>query len=355
VRRAPGFLAATLLLVLGVCGPAVGGEAPPGAGRTVADSAGRTVRLPARVERVYAAGHPAVVLLYTLAPDRLLGWTRQPTEEEKTFLLPATRGLPEYGRLTGRGDTANVEVVLGAKPDLILDYGSVTPTFASLADRVQRQTGIPYMLVDGAFDRIPQAYRILGDVLGVPERAERLAAYAERAFAGLRATLARVPAAARPRVYYARGNDGLDTGLPGAINVELLDLVGARNVAEEAGRGRLASVSLEQVLLWNPEVVLTLDWVFFADVARRPEWGGIDAVREGRVYMVPRLPFPWFDRPPSVNRLIGVRWLLHLLYPGIAGGDLREAAREFYALFYQRPLSDAEATRLLDGALPVRR
>ncbi|HEX7125918.1 MAG TPA: hypothetical protein VF406_09070 [Thermodesulfobacteriota bacterium] len=224
MRCVPAVVAA--LLLLGMCGPAAGREAPPAGGRTVIDSAGRSVRLPARIERVYAAGHPAVVLLYTLAPDRLLGWTRRPTEEEKPFLLPATRDLPEYGRLTGRGDTANVEVVLAARPDLILDYGSVTPTSASLA-----------------------------------------------------------------------------------------------------GRGRLASVSLEQVLLWNPEVVLTLDWVFFADGVRRPEWEGVDAVRAGRVYMVPRLPFPWFDRPPSVNRLIGVRWLLHLLYPAAATGDLGEAAR----------------------------
>ena len=353
MRRLTAAVAA--LLVLGTCGAALGREAPPAGGRTVIDSAGRTVRLPARIERVYAAGHPAVVLLYTLAPDRLLGWTRQPTEEEKPFLLPATRDLPEYGRLTGRGDTANVEVVLAARPDLILDYGSISPTFASLADRVQQRTGIPYLLVDGAFERIPAAYRLLGDVLGVPERAERLAAYAERTLADVRATLAAVPADARPRVYYARGNDGLDTGLPGAINVELLDVVGARNVAWGAGRGRLASVSLEQVLLWNPQVILTLDWVFFADGVRRPEWGGVDAVRAGRVYMVPRLPFPWFDRPPSVNRLIGVRWLLHLFYPAAAPGDLREAAREFYGLFYHRPLSDAELGRLLDGALPAGR
>ena len=57
--------------------------------------------------------------------------------DERPYLVPAWRDLPEHGRLTGRGDTANIEVVLKQKPDLVFDYGSVTPTYVSLADRVQ--------------------------------------------------------------------------------------------------------------------------------------------------------------------------------------------------------------------------
>ena len=81
----------------------------------------------------------------------MIGWQRAPLEEEKPLLLPSTRDLPELGRLTGRGDTANVEVVLKANPDLIIDFGSILPTFASLADAIQQRTGIPYALIDGRF------------------------------------------------------------------------------------------------------------------------------------------------------------------------------------------------------------
>ena len=57
--------------------------------------------------------------------------------------------MPEVGRLTGRDNTANVEAVLAQRPDLILDYGSVGTTYVSLADRVQAQTGLPDLLLDG--------------------------------------------------------------------------------------------------------------------------------------------------------------------------------------------------------------
>ena len=118
------------------------------------DGAGRAVPVPARVERVFPAGPPAAILLYTLAPELLLGWPRANRPEEREFLLPDVGGRPEVGRITGRGNTANLEVVLALKPDLILDVGSVNPTYVSLADRVQQQTGIPYALLDGRFDGI---------------------------------------------------------------------------------------------------------------------------------------------------------------------------------------------------------
>src|SRR5579863_2176794 len=141
----------------------------------IEDATGRKVAVPDRVERVMAAGPPATVVLYVLAPEKIIGWTAPPRPDEKPFLLPAVRDLPELGRLTGRGDTANVEVVIKAKPDIILDFGSVSPTFMSLAERVQQQTGVPYLLFDGRLANMARSLRQAGAALGVAERAERIA------------------------------------------------------------------------------------------------------------------------------------------------------------------------------------
>src|SRR5499426_2252156 len=121
----------------------------PARAATVTDATGRALPVPEKVKRVFPAGPPAAIMLYTLAPDLLLGWPRANRAEECVFLLPDICKRPEVGRLTGRGNTANLEAVLALKPDLILDVGSTAPTFASLAARVQEQTGIPYALLDG--------------------------------------------------------------------------------------------------------------------------------------------------------------------------------------------------------------
>jgi hypothetical protein len=133
---------------------------------SITDSAGRTVPVPTSVGRVFPAGPPAAITLYTIAPDLLLGWPRANRPEEREFLDPKVGARPEVGRITGRGNTANLEVVLALKPDLILDIGSVNNTYVSLAERVQQQTGIPYALLDGRFDGIPAAYRIIGALTG---------------------------------------------------------------------------------------------------------------------------------------------------------------------------------------------
>ncbi|HZT46677.1 MAG TPA: iron ABC transporter substrate-binding protein [Hyphomicrobiaceae bacterium] len=315
--------------------------------RSITDSAGRTVEVPDRIERVFAAGPPASILLYMLAPERMTGWPDPPRPEERAYIAPAYRDLPALGRLTGRGGTANLEVVLGARPDLILDFGSVRGTYVSLADNVQAQTRIPYVLIDGRFEATPAALRLLGQILDVRERAETLARYVEATFADIDRVLAGVPVEKRPRVYLARGPDGLETGVVGSINTEIIERAGGRNVAEAAGQRGLVRASMEQVIVADPEIILTWDRNFFARVATDPLWAGVRAVREGRVHLAPTAPFGWIDRPPSLNRVIGLKWLAGLFYPDRLPTDLRAVTREFYRLFYHVEVSEPELDALI--------
>ncbi|MBR0824100.1 iron ABC transporter substrate-binding protein [Bradyrhizobium manausense] len=312
----------------------------------VTDATGRALEIPATVARVFPAGPPAAILLYTLAPELLLGWPRANRAEECAFLLPDICARPEVGRLTGRGNTANLESVIALKPDLILDVGSTAPTFASLAARVQEQTGIPYALLDGRFDATAATYRLLGAL--TRRDAEPLATYAEATLTTIQGRVNRVPENERPRVYYARGPRGLETGLGGSINVETLEFLGARNVAAEQ-KGGLATVSVEQVLAWNPAVIVTIDRDFAANVRSDPQWAGVTAVRDGRVHLSPKLPFGWVDFPPSVNRLIGLWWLAKILYPQHFSEDMRELTRDFYWRFYHVKPSDADIDRVHAG------
>jgi len=318
--------------------------------RVVVDSAGRRVEVPAKIERIFAAGAPAGVFIYTLAPGKLLNWNLPLSAEQRAYMPARYAELPALGRLTGRGNTASVETVLAARPDVILDYGTINPTYVSLAERIQKQTGVPYLLFDGAFDQIAAAFKSAGTALGVNERARQLSRYAERMFADVDKRLARVPAQKRPSVYYARGPRGMETGLKGSINVESIERIGARNVAaERIGQGSLVTVSPEQLLMWNPEIVITAEAAFAAIAATDDVWKSIKAVRGRRLYVAPEVPFPWIDSPPSVNRLIGLKWLGRVLYPEAFPEDLRAETRSFYSLFYNRAPDERQLNELLIG------
>lgn len=315
---------------------------------TVTDSGGRTIEVPGRIEKVFAAGPPAAILLYMLAPEKMTGWPNALRQEERPYVAESYRDLPALGRLTGRGGTANLEVVLKANPDLILDFGSVRDTYISLADAVQDQTGIPYILIDGRFDKTPEALRLLGKILGLGDRGENLASYVEKTFADIDEAVAAVAEHERPRVYLARGPDGLETGVRGSINTEIIERAGGINVADAPGQRGIVRASIEQIIVANPDTIITWDRNFYASVFKDPLWAGIDAVKRGRVYLSPTAPFGWIDRPPSLNRIIGLKWLARTFYPVRFDEDFEQTVREFYKVFYHVELSDTELERLLE-------
>jgi iron complex transport system substrate-binding protein len=328
--RWPAALAALFSAMLGVL---------PAAALEFTDSAGRIVQVPARVNRAMAAGPTAEVLIYVLAPDKLAGWTRPMARSA----LPARYArMPAIGWLTGTNPAANAATVSRLHPDLIIDAGTVTPERAAFADQVTQATGVPYILIDNSFDRMPTMLRTIGRVLGVADRADDLAGSAEHAINALRGRLLIQPADPRPRVYYARGPSGLETGLPGSGAGAAIDAAGAINVAAPLGTGDRIMVTLAQLQQWNPDLIIAQDPGFYQRVQRDPAWRRLAAVRNKKVFLEPSEPYGWIDEPPGVNRLIGLYWLSQLFYPSPSQDDLRSLMADFYDKFYGIKLSDKQ-------------
>jgi len=309
--------------------------AAPADARSVVDATGRTVKVPDRIERVMPAGPPAAVLLYTLAPEKMVGWPHSPSAAAKAFLEPSAAALPEMVR----DGKVQSEPIRAARADVILDYGSTSPRYAERAAMVQEATGIPVLLLDGKLERTPEIYRLLGTILGTEERAANLAGAAERLLAinGQRAEARRE--AGPIRVYYARSADGLTTATSASSLGDVLRLVDLTNVADGAGTGELIRVTSDQVHAWNPDTIVTNNPEFWK-ARETPEWAELRAVAQQRLYLAPALPFGWVDEPPSVNRLLGLLWAGHTLFPAVYTDDLRAAARDFYWRFYRVELDD---------------
>lgn len=343
--RRDTFLLAAAAFV-GAALPRIAGAQQPQ--RTLTDAAGRQVTLPATVTRVLASGPPGSVFLYTLAPEMMIGWIRPPTPEEKPFLKAPYADLPVYARMTGRSDSIDVAAIQAHKADFILDIGAIDPGYVALADRVQAQVGLPYVLLDGTLAKTAASYRILGGLLGREARAEELARAADAMIADVRGKIAAVPADRRPRVLYARGAKGTVRANP--INVDILDVLGAANVAPPSGSRE--PLGMEEIQRADPTVILAIDEAFFESVMRDPAWANVAAVKARRVFHAPTLPFNWLDDPPGVNRLIGMRWLAERMYPDIRFGDLRAAIRDFYRTFYHQQPTVPQVEVLMKQATP---
>lgn len=321
--------------------------------RTLTDMAGRRVTMPQRVQRVYAVNPMGTVLLYTLKPEVLLGWNYPVSADDRRFIQPAYRDLPVLGVMYGRNMTANLEELLRLKPDLFLLAVPANMLPTTDADQLQQRTRIPVVVVNSDLRAMPATYTWLGKVLAAEQRANTLSAYAARTLVRVQSAVKTIPAAHRRTVYYATGPDGLTTSPAGSEHTEILEFAGGVNVAALPGRKGPGNptVSFEQVLAWQPDVIV----VGFADdhtgglyehLIREQRWQAVKAVQRRAILEVPQHPFSWMDRPPSANRLLGLLWIAHALYPRDVHFDMTREVTDFYQLFYQHRVTPAELRQL---------
>jgi iron complex transport system substrate-binding protein len=306
-----------------------------GTAAEVVDATGRTVQIADHVVRVVPAGPPAAVLLEALAPDLMAGWPSPLSRDARAILSPDAAKLPQIPRVTGREDVS--AQIAALRPDLILDYGTVSPRYAGLAKATQERTGIPTILLDGALARIPDTLRTLGGLLHREVRAGALASFAE-------ALLALPAPTAHPRVLYARGADGLTVAAPATDVTAVFARLGWQVVAPD-GQGTFRAASVEAIRALDPDMLVFSDPAMREVVGRSDVWKSVRAVREGHVLVSPSQPFGWVEEPPSINRLIGLAWL--------EGRDPVTLAALSNAVLYGHTLMPAELDAVLAGVRPV--
>ncbi len=316
--------------------------------RSFTDSCGRTVELPAEITRVAPSGSMAQMILFSIAPDALMGLSNEFTDSAKAYTDEKYWNLPVFGTFYGKNVSLNLEALLAASPQVIIDIGEAKGTIAEDMDGIQAQTGIPTIFIECSLENTGAAYRTLGELLGKQEEGETLAQYCEDTLAMAREKSAAIPQEERVTLYYGEGDNGLTTIPSGSFHNTVIELVGIDNVAVlDTTSGAGSEISMEQLLLWNPDVVLFNPGSVYAAVGSDPLWADVTAVQEGRYYEVPTGPYNWLSRPPSINRFLGVRWLGNLIYPDIYELDIAEEAKTFYSLFYHCDLSDEQLTALL--------
>lgn len=220
--------------------------------RTITDMAGREVTIPTEVKGVYCAVPTGEATVATLAPDKLIGWVNEPSEEALRYLPENFAKLPVVGGWMGQNVTANIEDIIALDPDVIIYMGSGKSigSDTSIPDDIQTQTGIPVVVVSSDLADTATVYRQLGDWLDEADRGEQLASYYEKHFADITSKLDAVPASEHPTVYYAENTDGLATDPEGSSHTEVLSYVHVINVADvemKKGQGR-TEVSIEQVI-----------------------------------------------------------------------------------------------------------
>ena len=327
--------------------------------KNVTDMIGRDVEIPASVSNVVATSPPMTTVLYMIAPDKLKAVNFQWTDDEMKYVPSQYKNFPVVGGWYGTQD-GSYEEFIASEPDIVIesiDEGGDGDA-STVKERQEKFGTIPVIAVKDTtnVETIGESITFMGEVVGAEDKAKELNDFNDRYLKMVKDKSSKLSDADKKKVYYAQGDDGLQTNPSHSTHGQLIDLVGGVNVADSLNQGNTTSgiqVSIEQVITWNPDVIITNDPEFYASVYDNPNWAKLDAVKNKEVYLSPQSPFKWFDRPVGANMIIGVPWTAKVIYPDdYKDINMVDATKEFYSNFYHFDLSDDEAKQiLLDSGL----
>ena len=320
--------------------------------RVFTDSCGREVTVPVNVEKVAVSGPLAQIVVFAMAPDKLVGIANAWDESAAQFLDTKYYDLPLLGQLYGGKGEMNLETLLAAAPDVVIDVGEPKGSIVEDMDALQEQTGIPFVHIDAYLASMDNTYAMLGDLLAMPNEAQGRADYCRYAYDR---AVEIANSVEKANLLYITGDEGLNVIAKGSYHAEAIDLL-ANNLAvveEPSSKGTGNEVDMEQILNWNPDVILFAPGSIYASVGSNENWQTVTAIKNGAYYEVPMGPYNWMGFPPSVQRLLGMTWMAKILYPTAADYDLYTEVSTYFQLFYHCELTQAQYDALVGGSAPL--
>ncbi len=316
------------------------------------DSAGREVEIPTDITKISPAGRLAQLFLISLAPEKLASLSDQPFTEISGIVDERLLELPLLGRIYG-DEGINYEELATVDPQLIIDIGETKDSIAEDLDNLTTATTIPAVHIVSDTENAGEVFRMLGELLGLEEQAEKLAVYCEQTNEQIDEIMEQV-GDEKANIIYSLGSEGQNVLANGSIHADIIDTL-SNNLAVvdlPVTQGTGNEVNMEQLISWNPDVIIFEQNSAYEAAGEDSLWGQITAIQNGDYYKIPSTPYNWLGNPPSVNRYIGLWWMVKTLYPEQATFDLREKVDEYYELFYDCDLSDEQYNELMKNSLP---
>lgn len=313
--------------------------------RLVTDMAGRAVPLPPRIQRVVTLGSLPVLnsFVFTMGEGRtivngLADFAGSPHWKYQTVFAPHLARLPPMQQPNRE---PNLEAILLARPDVVL-------TMHRASVDLLRPTGIPTILLAWREpEDVKACMTLLGEVFRKPDVAARYRRYFDDTLARVGAELKAVPPTARPSVLYFHP---ASLTQPRLIAEWWIPAAGGVSVTGDGRAAESRSFSLEQVVVWDPDILIVTGPRDVTTVRTDPVFRQLKAVRQGRVYVAPVGAHTWANR--TAEQPLTVLWAAKTFHPGrFASVDLAAEVKAFYREFFGHELTDAQVAEMLGGTL----
>lgn len=316
------------------------------------DDYGREVEVKKNIETIVGSGPNTQIILCTIAADMLVGLNSSPSTEQEPYYPAEFVDMPTLGQFYGVKTSLNIENLIKVNPDIIIDIGDRKEDGKKDMDGIQSQTGIATVYLEATLDNYDEMYTKLGKLLGREEQAAPLAAYCKKTSEYADKAVKSIKDSEKKRIYFGVSTTGLNSNIEGSVQADVIDKIGAKNAIttiddeiNESDGGN--PVNLEMVYDADPDIIVFGPDSPYDNANKDSQWSELRAVKDDHYYETPGVPYSWMSSPPSVNQILGIRWLGKIVYPKVFTSDIRKDAKKFYKLFFNYNLSDKELNQML--------
>lgn len=312
---------------------------------TLTDQAGNTVEVTQPVRHVISAHGPTTFLIYGVgAGDRLVAASYLGARDPGGAAA-MERIDPQYQKIMGEEHFTQQE--FNAEEAVALETDLIAASARTQWIDVAAELGIPVFLFDAETpERLKEAMLLSGQLFGpnTTAQAEAWVAYYDSVFKAVVEQTAALSDEERVRVLFT-GTEPLRVASGDMYQTAIIEAAGGISASAELS-GYWNDVNLEQIAIWNPEVIIVPPYggASVEAITESPEWQILDAVQAGRVYRMPKLVAPWDT--PAPDSVLGIIWMAQRLYPDLVELDCATETEYFYNTFYGYAIQAEEIAAL---------
>lgn len=319
--------------------------------KTITDSSGAKVEIPTKINKIADSWKAHNEVLTVLgAGGKIVGTVL--SKKSMPWLYKVNPAMEKA--VTTFGANFNTEDLMKNKPDIVfVSSGDVN------ANKIS-SLGIPVVQLQfTTFDTMKKCISLTGEILGedATKRADAYNKYLDEKVKMVKDITSKIPDTEKPKVLHVESLSPIGVDGSKTIINEWIEAAGGVNAAKDV-TGNMKEVSIEQVIKWNPDII-----IFGANgssgkvnsvnkLLNDPNWQKIAAVKNGRVYQNPTGAFLW-DRY-SCEEALQVQWAAKTIYPDkFKDLDIAAETKYFYKTFLNYDLTNEDVDNILKAQPPT--
>lgn len=315
--------------------------------KTITDSVGKQIEIPAKIDNIAELWGAHIEVLQTLgAGDKIISTTFTPQSRPWLFKVIPTLNKAVFSVLT----SLNVEELVSKKPDIVF-----IPSGDPNVDKLTKM-GLPVVQLSFTdFESMKKCFTLTGEILGgdAVEKAKNYNSYLDSKLNMLKDVTTKIPENQKPKVLHLSNADPFKADGNSTIINDWIEVAGGINVAKDV-KGNRQTVSMEQILKWNPDIIIVSENIKSIDKITKDErLKDVSAVKNGKVFLNPDGAFLW--NRYGTEEALQVQWAAKTIQPDkFKNIDMIKETTNFYKTFLKYNLTDEDAQKILNAQPPAK-